>query len=300
MTVPVLFLIMMGTCSALLLLCLPWILRSSPEAERMFALVKSSREDKREITFSERFTDLIAGKTSQLRIGLGKGTNAKMLKRFAAAGWRGRHVADLFLLSQGFGLVFGAGAGSFVSASPLFWTLVGGFVGFTIPDLWLSSQQKRRRNLLRRSVPDMVDLLVICVGAGLGLDQALLRVAEELKLSHPDLSEELDRVLLERSAGAPRVDAWRALAQRTGIEEITAFVSMLAETDRFGSPITTALSQFSDELRTKRRQRAEEAAAKTKVKIIFPLVLCIFPCIFLVLLVPAVLGFFHSFSGMGH
>ena len=95
------------------------------------------------------------------------------------------------------------------------------------------------------------------------------------------------------------MDAWRALAKRAHLEEIDAFVSMLVETDRFGSPIITALSQFSDELRTERRQQAEEAAAKTKVKIIFPLVLCIFPCIFIVLLVPAMLGFFHSFSSMG-
>ena len=159
-------------------------------------------------------------------------------------------------------------------------------------DLWLASQQRRRRNRIRRSVPDMIDLIVICVGAGLGLDQALLRVSEDLSLSHPEITEELERVMLERRAGASRVDAWRALAERTRIEDLAAFVSMLSETDRFGSPIMKALSDFSEELRTKRRQHAEEAAAKTKV--IFPLVICISPCIFIVLLVPAIVGIMHS------
>ena len=298
MNTTLLFLVMFaGTCG-LLLLCLPWILRSSPEAERMFSLVKSSREDKRRIGLMERITDFLTGQIFRVRSRLGKSKNGKMLKRFGEAGLRGPHVADLFFLAQGLGLIAGAVLGSFFQADGFFWILAGGVVGYMVPDVWLTAQQKRRRDRIRRSIPDMVDLLVICVGAGLGLDQALLRVAEELNLSHPQITEELGRVMLERQAGASRIEAWRALADRTRIAELTAFVSMLSETDRFGSPITKALSDFSEELRTKRRQHAEEAAAKTKVKIIFPLVLCIFPCIFLVLLVPAFLQFVHSFSAM--
>lgn len=295
----VLFFVMSAICCLLLLLCLPWVLQSSAEAKRMFALVQSTRLDKRRIGLLERLTTLLAGQSRQLRTTVGKGTNVKMMKRFAEAGLRGAQTADLFLWSQGMCMIMGAILGSFLSLAPFFGVVVGGFTGFMAPDFWLGLQQRRRRDRLRRGVPDLVDLLGICVGAGLGLDQAMLRVTEELKLSHPDLGEELERVLLERGAGASRIDAWRALADRTQLEELSGFVSMLAETDRFGSPIVTALSQFSDELRIKRRQHAEEAAAKTKVKIIFPLVLCIFPCIFLVLLVPAVLGFFHSFSNMG-
>ena len=146
----------------------------------------------------------------------------------------------------------------------------------------------------------MVDLLVICVGAGLGLDQALLRVGDDLHLSHPEITEELGRLSLERQAGTPRLEAWQALAQRAQVEELYSFTNMLAETDRFGSPITKALSDFAEDLRTKRKQRAEEAAAKTKVKIIFPLVLCIFPCIFVVLLLPALLQLIRNFSGMSY
>ena len=299
MSTLLLFAVMVSSSCGMLLLCIPWFVRPSAEAERMFTLVKSTREDKRRIGPSERFSQLLTGRTLQIRTRLGKSKNQKMLKRFGEAGLRGSSVPDLFFLAQGLGLIAGAIPGSFVFENTLFLMIAGGTAGFMAPDMWLTGQQTRRRNRIRRSVPDMVDLLVICVGAGLGLDQALLRVSEELNLSHPDLAEELERVTLERKAGAPRLEAWRALADRTKIEELAAFVSMLSETDRFGSPITKALGDFSEELRTKRRQHAEEAAAKTKVKIIFPLVLCIFPCIFLVLLVPAILDFLHGFSTMG-
>jgi tight adherence protein C len=145
----------------------------------------------------------------------------------------------------------------------------------------------------------MVDLLVVCVSAGLGLDQALMRVGEELGISHPEITEELGRLALERKAGASRIETWGALAERTRIEELSSFVNMLTETDRFGTPIVKALTEFSEQVRAKRRQRAEEAAAKTKVKIIFPLVVCIFPCIFIVLLAPALLSIVQGFSNMG-
>lgn len=298
MTSLLLFAVMAASSCGMLLVCVPWFVRTSAEAERMFTLVKSTREDKRRIGLSERFTRLFAGRTLQARTRLGKGKNQTMLKRFGEAGLRGSYVPDLFFLAQGLSLIAGAIPGSFLPDNNVFWMLAGGTAGYMAPDMWLTHQQTRRRNRIRRSVPDMVDLLVICVGAGLGLDQAQLRVSEELNLSHADLAEELERVTLECKAGASRLEAWRALANRTKIEELAGFVSMLAETDRFGSPVSKALGDFSEELRTRRRQQTEEAAAKTKVKIIFPLVLCIFPCIFLVLLVPAILQFLHSFSTM--
>ncbi len=294
-----LFLSMFGSSCLILLACLPWVLRSSPEAERMFALVKSNREDKRRVGLLERLVTMLAGNIRRTRNVLGGGKNDKMAKRFMEAGLRGQNLSDIFVLAQILCLLMGGLLGSFIPSDSFFLVLALAAVGFMAPDLWLTFQQKKRRERIRRSVPDMVDLLVICVGAGLGLDQALLRVSDELRLSHPDIAEELERVMLERRAGASRIDAWRALAERTNIKEFAAFVSMLSETDRFGSPITKALNDFSDELRTKRRQKAEEAAAKTKIKIIFPLVICIFPCIFIVLLVPALLGFIHNFSSLG-
>ncbi len=294
-----LFLVMSASSCLLLLLFLPWILQSSREAERMFALVKSSRQDTRKIPVTERITGVLAGQTHKARTRMGIGQSQKMGKRFLEAGLRGPYVADMFFLVQVLGLVCGGVAGSFIPVNTIFWTLAVGVVGYMAPDVWLATKQKERRSRIRPSIPDMVDLLVVCVGAGLGLDQALIRVSEELSLSHPELTEELERVTLERRAGASRLDAWRALAERTGIEELSSFVNMLSETDRFGTPIIKALSDFSEEVRTKRRQQAEEAAAKTKIKIIFPLVICIFPCIFIVLVVPAVLSFIRGFSGLG-
>ncbi len=132
---------------------------------------------------------------------------------------------------------------------------------------------KKRRERIRKSLPDALDLLVICVEAGLGLDQAMLRVGQELIISHPDIHQEFMQVNLEQLAGKPRLEAWKSAAERTQIPEFSLFVSMLTQADRFGTPIVRALSRFGDEIRLKRRQRAEEMAAKTKIKILFPLVL---------------------------
>jgi tight adherence protein C len=145
-------------------------------------------------------------------------------------------------------------------------------------------------------MPDAIDLMVICVEAGLGLDQALLRSGQELAISHPAVSEEFMTINIEQRAGKARLDAWRGLADRTRLDVVKAFVSMLAQTDRFGTPVAKALSVFSDSVRLKRRQQAEEMAAKTTVKLIFPLVLFIFPSIFIVLLGPAMLTIGRSLN----
>jgi len=137
---------------------------------------------------------------------------------------------------------------------------------------------------------------VICVDAGLGLDQALLRIGQEIAVSHPELHEEFMQINLEQRAGKPRIDAWQSVADRTKLPEFASLVTMLTQTDRFGTPIVRALSRFAEEIRTRRRQRAEEAAAKTKIKILFPLVLFIFPCIFIVLIGPAILQLMRTLS----
>jgi tight adherence protein C len=126
--------------------------------------------------------------------------------------------------------------------------------------------------------------------AGLGIDQALVRVGHELRMICPALSEELVTINHEQRAGKPRIDAWRSMAERTGLEVVQQFVSMLVQTERFGTPIARSLGQFADSLRLQRMQKAEEIAAKTTVKLIFPLVACVFPALFLVLLGPAVLA----------
>jgi len=153
--------------------------------------------------------------------------------------------------------------------------------------LWKVS---RRKLQLRRGLPDVLDLLVICVESGLGLDQAIMKVAQELRITHPELSDELQLVNLEMRIGKTRIDALRELARRTGLEDIKSLVAMLVQTDRFGTSVAQSLRVFSDELRVKRRQRAEEMSAKTSVKMVPPLVFFIFPALMVVILGPAVLS----------
>jgi tight adherence protein C len=134
----------------------------------------------------------------------------------------------------------------------------------------------------------------------LGLDQALLRVAQELELSHPEITAELLQINREQRAGKPRIEAWQDLTKRVEVPDLIAFVNMLIQTERFGTPIAKALSNFADGLRLKRRQAAEEMAAKTTVKIIFPLVLFIFPSLFIVLLGPAALTISRGMGSLSH
>jgi tight adherence protein C len=162
--------------------------------------------------------------------------------------------------------------------------------GYLLPDMWLTWRINARQRLLRRALPDGLDLLVICVEAGLGLDQALLRVAQELSVAHPELSEELQMVNLEMRVGKTRLDAMRELARRTGLDDIKALVSMLIQTERFGTSVAQSLRVHSDDLRMKRRQRAEEMAAKTTVKMVPALVFFIFPALLVVILGPAIIA----------
>ena len=158
--------------------------------------------------------------------------------------------------------------------------------GFILPDIWLGRRIKARQQILRLALPDALDLLVICMEAGLGLDQALLYVGQELRIAHPELCEEFDMVNAEMHVGKTRMDALRSLATRTGVEDLQALVATLVQTDRFGTSVAQSLRIHSDDLRTKRRQRAEEMAAKTTVKMVFPLVFFIFPALFVVILGP--------------
>ncbi|UCF79873.1 MAG: type II secretion system F family protein [Candidatus Eiseniibacteriota bacterium] len=162
-------------------------------------------------------------------------------------------------------------------------------VGYIVPDYWLRYAAQRRQKNIVRHLPDALDLMVVCVEAGLGLDAALSRVASEMNLASPALSSEFLQVTQETKAGKPRAQALRDLTTRTGVEDLSSLVAMLVQTDRLGTSVAQALRVHADSVRTRRRQRAEEAAAKTTVKLVFPLVLCIFPALLVVLLGPAVI-----------
>jgi len=162
-------------------------------------------------------------------------------------------------------------------------------LGFMIPDMWLTWRVSVRQHKLRKALPDALDLLVICVEAGLGLDQAFMKVAQDMKISHPGLSEELQMVNMQMRIGKTRIDALRELAQRTGLDDIKTLVAMLIQTERFGTSIAQSLRVYSDDMRLKRRQRAEEMSVKTSVKMVPPLVFFIFPALMVVILGPAVI-----------
>ena len=171
-------------------------------------------------------------------------------------------------------------------------------VGWVLPRLYISRRVSRRKRELQKALADTLDLLVICVEAGLGLNQALVRVSEEIDNVSSIMSEELAIVNFEIRAGTPRDEALRNLGERTDLADIRSLMAMLIQTDRFGTSIAQALRVHSDTLRIKRRQRAEEQAAKTTIKLVFPLVLFIFPAMFVVILGPAVLHIAQTFSSM--
>ena len=173
--------------------------------------------------------------------------------------------------------------------------------GFLAPDFWLGRKIDKRQKRLTRGLPDVLDLLVICMEAGLSLDQATARTAQELSRSQPELCDELGIVVLEQRAGRPRSEAWKKMAERTGVECLRNLVAMLVQTEQFGTSIAKMLRVHSDTLRTQRVQAVEEMAAKTSVKLVFPLVFFIFPALFLVTLGPAAIVMVESFSKLsGH
>jgi len=177
--------------------------------------------------------------------------------------------------------------------------LVLACLGALAPGLWLRQRMAERRLALLCELPDALDLLVVCVESGMGLDQAIHRVSEELRESAPVISGELRTMTLEMRAGRQRQQALKDLAERTGIEDVQSLVTLLVQADTFGISVARTLRVYSDTLRTSRFQRAEETAAKLPTKLMFPLVLCIFPALFVVLIGPAVLQLSHVFARMG-
>ena len=213
----------------------------------------------------------------------------KLQRRLVAAGYRNNEALIVFL-----GIRVATAAAMFaLVATPIVFrpnvilALGAAGLGYLLPNIVLARLEKRRQHRIRLSLPDALDLLVVSVEAGLGLDQAIQRVSEELTFAHPELCEELRLINFELRAGKARTEALHNLGERTGVDDVIALVAMLVQTDKFGTSVAQSLRVHSDTLRTKRRQRAEEQAAKTGVKMVFPLVLCIFPAIWVVTLGPA-------------
>ena len=182
--------------------------------------------------------------------------------------------------------------------SPLFMCAIALGLGFLAPDFWLGRRIKKRQSAIRRGLPDVLDLMVICIEAGLSLDHAVSRTAEELRRAHPAITDEIGIVVLEQRAGRPRADAWKHFAERTDVDSVRNLVSVLIQSEQFGTSVAKTLRVHADTLRTQRRQQVEEQAAKTTVKLVFPLVLFIFPSLFVVALGPAAIIVLEGLSNL--
>ena len=219
------------------------------------------------------------------------------MPRLLLAGYRKHAAADLFLgLKLAIPAILGVLIAISGSSNAIIYFILAVGLGFFAPDFWLNRATNKRRDHIRLSLPDGLDFLAICLEAGLGLDQGIIRLGQELGVSHPELSEELLQINFEQRAGVPRLTAWKTFSDRVDLESVRSFVAMLIQTDRFGTPLSKSLATFSDALRVERRQKAEEAAAKTTIKLLFPLALFIAPAMGIVLLGPAMISIVKSFQ----
>ncbi|MGA0073500.1 MAG: type II secretion system F family protein [Steroidobacteraceae bacterium] len=227
-------------------------------------------------------------------------------RRLVHAGYRSSQALTVFYASRVFLLVLlplvvvvaSRWVPEWSNREMVIYAAVAGAIGLFLPSYILDRMVQKRQRAIRVGFPDALDLLVVCVESGLGLAQAIQRVARELEVSHRELAEELALVSVETRAGVERADALRNFAERTGLEDIRGLVALLVQTMRFGTSVADALRVYSEEFRDKRMQAAEELAAKVGTKMIFPLVVCLFPSFFLVAIGPAVLRMIDGFGMM--
>lgn len=226
--------------------------------------------------------------------------------RLTHAGYRGEEAVTVYYLLKALATIVFALAGGLIalqalragSTGILLSTGAGAALGMIVPSWMLDKRVKRRQTEIVNGFPDVLDLLVACTEAGLGLNAALARVARETSMIYPALSEELALVNSEIRTGADRVAALRGLATRTGVEDIAGFVAMVSQSVRFGTSVADTMRIYAEEFRDKRIQRAEEKAAKVSTLLIFPLVICIFPAFFAVAIGPAVIAIIRAFQSV--
>jgi tight adherence protein C len=175
------------------------------------------------------------------------------------------------------------------------YAILAAALGYLTPGFYVGRKTAKRQKDIQNGLADALDLLTICVEAGSGLDQAIAKAADELELAHPAVAGELRLITTEVRAGKPRLEAFQNFSKRTGVEDVRSLVAMLTQTDRFGTSVGQALRTHAETIRTKRRQRAEERAAKVSVKMVFPLALFLFPALYVVCFGPVVVQIYHSF-----
>ena len=222
---------------------------------------------------------------------------SKLRRRLTAAGYRSLTAAVLYGAAEMI-LPFAVGGATLlvVGFSKWYIALFGAAIGYMLPGFWLSRKTTLRQKQIRNGLPDALDLMIVCIEAGSGIDQSLVKTSDELDISYPALAEELRLITTEMRAGKPRLEAFKNFASRTKVDEVRSLVAMLVQTDRFGTSIAMALRTHAEVARTKRRQNAEERAAKIGVKLVFPLVFCLFPSLYVAILGPAVVDYVRVFK----
>jgi tight adherence protein C len=218
-------------------------------------------------------------------------------RRLSTAGYRSATAAGLYGAAETvMPFLVGGLALFFFGFSRWYFALLGAAFGFVLPSVWLGRKTALRQKQIRNGLPDALDLMIVCIEAGSGIDQAIVKTCDELDIAYPALAEEMRLVTTEIRAGKPRLEAFKNFASRTKVDEVRSLVSMLIQTDRFGTSIAQALRTHAEVSRTKRRQNAEERAGKIGVKLVFPLVFCLFPALYVAILGPAVIEYFRLFK----
>ncbi|MFA9217991.1 MAG: type II secretion system F family protein [Sphingomonadaceae bacterium] len=279
------------------------LLTVNPVKDRLEALSERSKVTRGNAVWLERIVSL-ASPLAKLSVPAEGWESSVIRTRFINAGWRTPSTPALFYAGKtGLALLLPALTFLYLESKAvapagnvkILWLLSAAAIGYYLPNVVLNHVVKRRQRDIFETFPDALDLMTVCVEAGLAMDAALARVANEIGLKSVVLAEELQLVTLELRAGSAKEKALRNLSLRTGVEDVDALVTMLIQADRFGTSIADSLRVQSDQLRTKRRQRAEETAAKIALKLLFPLIFFIFPSLLVVLLGPAVL---HLYRGL--
>ena len=224
----------------------------------------------------------------------------RLQRRLATAGFHGYTPLLVYVVGQVVGAIAGFVLVFFVAGLRTGWLfgIAGAVVGYLLPSYIVARRIRLRKKQIENGLPDALDLLIVSLEAGLALDQAILKCSEELVIAYPALSQELQLVNTETRAGKPRVEALKNFAKRTHVDDVRALVAMLVQTDRFGTSVAQALRTHAEESRVKRRQRAEERAAKLSVKLIFPLVFLLLPAFFVVAVGPGIIKFVELFSNI--
>jgi tight adherence protein C len=220
----------------------------------------------------------------------------RLRRQLAAAGYYDLSAAIYFSAARIGAPVMLAGLAILFLGQSEGWMMaaIGALLGYLLPDLWLNRKTRAQAKAIENGLPDALDLIIVCIEAGSSLDQAIIKASDELEITHRPLAHELRLITTEIRAGKPRLEAFTNFAQRTKVRDVRSLVTMLTQTDRFGTSVSQALRIHADTARTKRRQRAEERAAKIGVKLVFPLVLCIFPAVYVVCIGSAVVSIYRG------